>query len=296
MFNTLLGVVAANLARVTLTLAAVARYPVKSCRGHSVGSAVVEPWGLAGDRRWLVADPGGLAVTARTTPRMLLIEPVPLPDGLLLRAPGLPDLRLRTPHGNPLADVQVWADRVKATLADDDAHGWISTAVGAPVRLVHLDDPRRRPVAPDYSDAADRVSFADGFPMLLTSDDSLAALNDLIAAGPNAAAGPVTMTRFRPNLVVGGAAPWAEDGWTALRIGGARFRVVKACSRCVMTTVDPETATKGREPLATMAKHRRSGSKTWFGVNLIPDTAGVTVRVGDPVEILGTRDGSEPLR
>ncbi|MCU1630964.1 MAG: hypothetical protein JWP64_5913 [Pseudonocardia sp.] len=280
----------------TLTLAAVARYPVKSCRGHSVGSAVVEPWGLAGDRRWLVADPDGLAVTARTTPRMLLIEPVPLADGLLLRAPGLLDLRVRTPHGNPLADVQVWADRVKATLADEDAHGWLTTAVGAPVRLAYLDDPRRRPVAPEYADAEDRVSFADGFPMLLTSNASLVALNDLTAAGPNAAGGPLVMTRFRPNLVVGGAAPWAEDGWTALRIGEARFRVVKACSRCVMTTVDPETATKGREPLATMVRHRRFGSKTWFGVNLIPDSAGVTVRVGDPVEVLGTRDGSEPLR
>ncbi|MCW0215432.1 MAG: MOSC domain-containing protein [Pseudonocardia sp.] len=280
----------------TPTLTALARHPVKSCRGHSVTSAVVEPWGLAGDRRWLVVNADGLAVTARTKPRMLLVEPAPEPDGLLFRAPGLADLRVPTPHGRPLTEVQVWQDRVKATLADDAAHGWLTEAIGVPVRLVYLDDPRRRPVDPAYSAAADRVSFADGYPMLLTSEASLAALNELVAAGPNAAEGPLPMIRFRPNLVIGGTGPWAEDGWTELRIGEARFRVAKACSRCVMTTVDPATAVKGREPLATLARHRRFGPRTLFGVNLIPDTPGVTVRVGDPVEVLGTRDGSEPLR
>ena len=98
------------------------------------------------------------------------------------------------------------------------------------------------------------------------------------------------MSRFRPNLVVAGHPAWSEDGWRRIRIGDAVFRAVKGCERCVMTTVDPETAARGKEPIATLARHRRFDGLTWFGMNLIPDTTGVTVRVGDPVEILESVD------
>jgi hypothetical protein len=94
------------------------------------------------------------------------------------------------------------------------------------------------------------------------------------------------MIRFRPNLVVSGGPAWAEDDWRRVRIGDAVFRMAKRCARCVFTTVDPDTAQRGKEPLRTLARHRRWDGKTWFGVNLIPDNPDVTVRVGDPVEVL----------
>jgi uncharacterized protein YcbX len=130
------------------------------------------------------------------------------------------------------------------------------------------------------------VTFADAYPVLLTSESSLTALNSLVAAGPNAAEGPLVMTRFRPSLVVAGAPAWAEDGWRRLRIGAACFRVVKGCARCVLTTVDPRTAVRGKEPLATLARYRRWDGKTWFGMNLIPDNPGAVVKVGDSVQLL----------
>jgi uncharacterized protein len=169
---------------------------------------------------------------------------------------------------------------------------------GEPVRLVYLDDPMRRRPNPAYSREGDRVSFADGYPLLLTGEGSLRELNDLIAAGPLAAEGPLPMRRFRPNVVVAGAPPWAEDGWRLLRIGDVVFRAVKGCDRCVLTTIDPDTAVKGKEPIATLARCRRWDGKVWFGVNLIPDSPGRTgaIRVGDPVQVLEQSDADGPLR
>ena len=270
----------------SLVVSSLNRYPVKSCRGESVGEAVVEPWGLRGDRRWMITDPEGIFVTARALPRLVLVRPVVDDEGLTLHAPGAAPLRVPVPTVEALTDVVVWRSRVKATFAGDGAANWLSAFLGTEVRLVHLDDPTRRPVDPEFGTAADRVSFADGYPLLLTAEASLAALNGWIAEGRNAAEGPVSMVRFRPNVVVSGSAPWAEDDWSLLRVGEARFRAVKPCGRCVLTTVDAETGVKGREPLATLATHRRRGSMIVFGTNLIPDSPGAVLRVGDEVEPL----------
>ncbi|MGH3856458.1 MAG: MOSC domain-containing protein [Pseudonocardiaceae bacterium] len=281
---------------VALTLTGVNRYPIKSCRGHPVERAVVEPWGLAGDRRWMLVDAEGLVVTARQHPRLVLVTPEPEAGGLLVRAPGADPLLVRTPDSSALTRVRVFASEVAATPASDEAHAWFSQVVGKPVRLVYLDDPTRRRPNPAYSREADRVSFADGYPLLLATEESLAALNDLIAAGPRAQEGPMPMTRFRPNLVVAGAPAWAEDGWRVLRIGAVRFRAVKACDRCVFTTIDPDTASRGKEPLTTLARCRRWDGKTWFAINLIPDSAGAALHLGAQVEILEQVRTSEPLR
>lgn len=262
------------------TLTGIIRYPVKSCRGQSLDEAAVEPWGLAGDRRWMLVDDDGVFVTARKYPRMVLVTPRPRPDGLIVKAPGVAPLAVRFPQGGPRTGARVWRSTVDAALADDESHAWFSALLGIPVRLVHLDDPTLRHTDPRYGRDTDVVSFADGYPVLLTSEESLAALDERCPE-------PLTMTRFRPNLVVTGFPAWDEDGWRRVRIGDATFRVVKPCSRCVLTTVDPETGVKGPEPLRTLARHRRWDGTTWFGVNLVPDTPGAVLHLGDPVEVLG---------
>jgi uncharacterized protein len=274
---------------------AIWRYPVKSCRGERLGTAVVEPWGLAGDRRWMVVDSAGEAVTARDCPPLVLVTPRLEAESIRLASPGLPDLTVPVPVGEALVPVSVWDSDLAATLACDEASEWLGKITGEPVRLVYLDDPTRRAPNPDYSQPADRVSFADAYPLLLTSERSLDALNDWILEGPRSAEGPLPMTRFRPSVVVAGAPAWAEDGWHRLRIGEVTFRVAKGCNRCVFTTIDPVTAVKGREPLVTLSRYRRWGGKVWFGIQLIPDDpdalgaqgAGATITAGAPVTILG---------
>ena len=282
-----------------LTVTDMYRYPVKSCRGDRLAAGTVEPWGLAGDRRWMIVDVGGEVVTAREHPRLVLVTPFLEAGGLRLTGPDGPDLTVSAPRGDELIPVTVWQSKLLAAPAGAAADAWFSRVTGERVRLVYLDDPTRRRPNPDYSRDGDRVSFADGYPLLLTTDSSLAALNEAIAAGPLAAEGPLPMRRFRPNLVVAGTAPWAEDGWRRLRVGDVTLRSVKGCDRCVLTTIDPDTAATGKEPIATLARCRRWDGKVWFGVNLIPDgpQPGRSVRVGDPVEILEQDERADgPLR
>jgi uncharacterized protein YcbX len=263
-------------------------HPVKAFRGISPREAEVAPWGLAGDRRWMLVDSGGKVVTQRRQPRLALAAAGLLPGGgVLLSAPGMEPLAVPVPRPAGTVPVEMLRDKVEAVLAEDDAaHAWCSAYLGTDVRLVHMDDPAtRRPVDPEYALPGETVSFADGYPLLLTTASTLDALNSLVAQGEHADEGPLPMNRFRPNVVVSGTDAWAEDDWSRVAIGEVAFRVAKACGRCVVTTTDQGTAGRGREPLHTLGKHRRLGGKLVFGQNLVPLSRG-TIRVGDPVSVL----------
>lgn len=265
-------------------------YPVKSTRGVDLTSAVVERWGLAGDRRWMVVDSDGVPVTAREEPRLLTVA---------ARVLGDDELTITGPHAAPLSvsgasgelvPVQVSRDSVLARHAGADADAWFGKLLERDVRLVWLDDPTRRSVDPRHGTLGDRVGFADGYPLHLTTTASLRQLNDWVAdeavlrGGPLPS--PLSMRRFRPSVVVDTAVPFDEDRWVQLRIGTVAFRVVKGCDRCVLTTIDPDTLESGKEPIRTLARHRRWDGKVWFGINLVPDGTG-TISIGDEVMVLG---------
>lgn len=265
-------------------------YPVKSTRGLPRPEAEVEPCGLADDRRWMVVDDAGYVVTARVRPALLGVTVTPLGRGRI---------RLEGPHSDAIdvdgtasseyVPVQIWKNTVDAVRAGAAADAWFAKLLDEDVRLVWLDDPTRRPVNPAYGLPADRVSFADAYPLLLTTTGSLARLNDWVVEeallrGEEPPAEPLPMRRFRPSVVVDNLEPFAEDTWCRLRIGGVPFRAVKLCDRCVLTTIDPDTQARGKEPLRTLARHRRWDGKVWFGMNLVPDGTG-RIAVGDDVEI-----------
>jgi hypothetical protein len=286
-----------RVSRVPPVVTALARYPVKSCRGQSLAEAVVERWGLAGDRRWMVVDADGVVITAREVHRLLLAVPELTEGGLSLTAPGLAPLDVAVPDGTRTTTVDVWGSLVEAVSAGSAADAWFTELAGRPARLVHLHDPSRRATDPRYTRPTDRVSFADGYPLLLAAEASLAALNEHVAAGPRPEEGALSMTRFRPNVVVAGTDAWSEDEWREVRIGDTTFRAVKGCERCVMTTLDPDTAAKQMEPITTLARERKWDGKTWFGVNLVPDTPLGRLRVGDEIEVLrASRNEGGPLR
>ncbi|MFE4356843.1 MOSC domain-containing protein [Kitasatospora sp. NPDC056800] len=272
-------------------------YPVKSMYRLSPDTAVVQPWGLAGDRRWMLADANGRFVSQREDAALARVRTGLLPDGALtLTTPDGSRIEVPAPAvaaGDPLADVEVWGTRFRAAEADKETHRWIAEHLGD-YRLVHLDDPRARPVDPEYSAPGDSVSMADGYPLLLTTTASLDRLNELIAAENPDGHETLPMERFRPSVVIGGTEPWAEDTWRRIRIGSVTFKVVKPCGRCMITTTDQETGERrGKEPLRTLARHHRLLRKAAFGQNLIPERpAGVegdelgTLRLGDELEVL----------
>ncbi|MGW0748596.1 MOSC domain-containing protein [Streptomyces sp. NPDC002587] len=262
-------------------------HPVKSVAGIAPDEVAVEPWGLAGDRRWALVDSGGTVITQRQQPRLALAAARPLDGGrIAVSAPGMAELVVEVPAPGSPEPVLLFGKKIDTVVAASAAADWFSAYLGEPARLVHLDDPAvRRPVDPDYALPGETVSLADAYPLLITSLASLDALNALIAQGGHPQEGPLPMNRFRPNVVVSGAEAWAEDGWRRIAIGDAVFRGVRECGRCVVTTTDQETAERGKEPLKTLAVHRRIGKSLAFGRQLVPVRLG-TVRVGDEVRIL----------
>lgn len=278
-----------------IQLSSIVVYPVKSCRGIALAESAFGPDGLTHDREFLVVDAQDRFLTQRTVPRLALVETALAPEALVLRAPGLEELRVPWQFPGDSANerpVTIWRDTVQAVHAGDTAAGWFSRALGQPCRLVRRGESYTR-LLPDKrvpehwradQTATVPVAFADAFPLLIVSEESLADLNRRL---DNA----VPMDRFRPNLVFRGcSAPYAEDTWDVFRVGGkAVLYGGGACERCVTTTIDQQTATsQGKEPLRTLAMYRREragGHGVIFGQNVVPEGSG-QLRVGDRVEVI----------
>ncbi|WP_110602468.1 MOSC domain-containing protein [Salinicola lusitanus] len=262
------------------TLSAIYRYPIKSTAGSSLRHARVEEEGVVGDRRFMVVKPDGTFITARTHPGLQRVRAQFDGERLTLTHDALPpvDVAREEFSGHPF-DTQVWADAFTATTTHTSLDEWFSDVAGEPARLLWLGERSSR-----YRDTIGvRVSFADGYPLLLISEASLEDLNARTD-------GTHVMAQFRPNLVVAGTVPYAEDGWRRIRIGEVTFRVDAPCARCAMVTVDPARGEKRRdkEPLKTLASYRRGDKgKVFFGQNLVAENRG-EVRLDDAIEVLET--------
>ncbi len=256
------------------------RYPVKSLRGTACERLAIGPRGPRSDREWMLVDSSGRFLTQRQQPRMALIDAALAVDELLLRAPGMAalSLPLQGSAGGTVA-VTVWSDVCEGELVDGAADRWLSDFLGVECRLVRLPDAAVRQVDRQYAREGDQVGFADGFPLLLISQESLDGLNARLRT-------PVDMRRFRPNLVISGASPHAEDEWRRLRIGMLEFEVVKSCSRCPIPGIDPDSAARTPEVLQVLADYRRGDdNKVYFGQNLLHRGEG-ELHIGQAVEVL----------
>ena len=238
-------------------------YPIKSAAGTAVEEWEVDSFGLRHDRRWMVIDRQGQLVTQRSRPQLALVRPVIDGDTLRVTAPDLPVLELPLrPQTSVTTTAVVWDDACEAVWTGERPAAWFSAALGMPCSLVYMPDETVRPADPIFAPPGVRVSFADAFPFLMISEESL---EDLNARLPT----PLPMKRFRPNLVIRGAGSFAEDSLGAFRIGEIEFRAVKPCGRCVVTTTDQETTERGVEPLRTLATYRKVGGEVMFGQNVI---------------------------
>ncbi|PRD18269.1 UNVERIFIED_CONTAM: ycbX [Trichonephila clavipes] len=259
------------------------RYPLKSGRGEALQRSAVDGLGLNGDRRWMVVDAdNGRFITQRLLPQMSQLSALyGGRGGLTLSAAGVEDLCVALPEPDQaLRGVTVWRDSLRVPDAGDEAAAWLSALLGKSCRLVQVPDERTRQVDTAYAQPGDRVAFADGFPLLLIGQASLDDLSRRVGQ-------PLSMLRFRPNLVVTGSEAYAEDSWKRIRIGEVEFDVAKGCSRCILTTVDPQTGERHaqREPLATLKTYRERDGDVYFGQNLLPRGVG-ELQVGMPVEVL----------
>ena len=257
-------------------------YPVKGLKGIDLGAALCGDRGLEHDRRWMVVDREGVFMSQREVPRMATVWTDLDDRALTLSAPDRDEIAIPLrPNGGQGVRVRVWRSECDAIAVSPAADAWLSEYLAMDCRLVYMPDSTRRLSNPEFAGPGKLVGFADGYAYLVTTSASLEDLNRRLGAG---GARPVPMNRFRPNLVVDGAAPYAEDGWKRLRIGEAILRAVKPCGRCQVPTTDQATGeVTGPEPLATLTTYRNSDLGVLFGMNLVTEKTG-TVRVGDAVE------------
>jgi hypothetical protein len=251
-------------------------FPVKSLGGIRVPSARVLPKGLAHDRRWMLVDGHNQFLTQRVYPRMALFKLAATADGFEISF-NAERLLVSVAQGEqgPAISALVWDSPVEVIEVSRQHSEWFSEHLKIRCKLVAFPEANARQIDPNYAAPDQHVSLADGYPLLIVGQSSLDDLNSRLAT-------PVPMNRFRPNLVFTGGRPYEEDGWKNFAIGQSRFTGVKPCSRCVVTTVDQQTAEKGKEPLATLAKYRSKNGKVFFGQNLLV-AYGTYINEGDEI-------------
>ena len=264
-------------------------YPVKSARGIRLDRMAVDQSGPDLDRRFMIVGPDGEFLSQRKEPRLSQLGVEWLEDALRLNAPGMPPMLIplrEEGRGSERVEVQVWRFRGAAEPVGPKVNDWLSEWLGGPWRLVRAAPEMNRVANPEWVDGSVPVAFPDGYPLLLTTEASLAGLNtEVQSAGSEPA--PLEMARFRPNLVVSGCEPFAEDDWSRIRVGSLEIDVVKPCDRCGLTTIDPTTGRVGVEPLPTLGRVRKSARGVLFGQNCVPRGAG-WIREGDEVEVVAS--------
>lgn len=264
----------------SIVLSSLIYYPIKACRGHEVEAWTVERAGLEHDRRMMVVTPEGEFLTQREDAKLALVTPALNDGALTLSAPNFDSVQVAIQRSGAAVPVNIWKSKaVQAVDQGEEAAGWFSDWLGAPARLVRIADGYKRLVSREYAvSEGDHTGFADGYPILVTSEESLADLNSRLET-------PIPMNRFRPNIVVKGCGAFAEDSWNQIRIGDVKIAIVKPCARCEVTTIDKDTLERSKEPLKTLGKYRKHKLGAIFGQNAIPLNEG-RLKAGMDVDIL----------
>jgi uncharacterized protein YcbX len=255
-------------------------YPIKSLGGISLKEAIVEERGLQYDRRWVLADENNVFITQRQNEQMALIDVAIDEAGLQVnhRLKTIAPLKIPfVPQTVEEQQITIWDDVVRGTRVSNEADAWFTTVLGKKCSLFYQPDDSIRLTDPKYSiTKEEHTSFSDGYPILVIGQASLDNLNERLDE-------PVSMKRFRPNLVFTGGDAYVEDFWKYFSVGEAKLVGVKPCARCVLTTINPETAEKGKEPLKTLTQYRNKNNKILFGQNLLVVETG-KIAVGDEIE------------
>ena len=264
----------------TLSLNNIVIHPVKSLNGIEVKEAAIEEKGLRFDRRWMLINENGVAITQRTFPKLVFVK-VSLEDDLLT----ISDRNINQmpisfnihEHGEKV-EVKVWDDVFKACEIKPELNQWFSDFLEKPVRLMKVPFDSTRVINQKYNTESRSMGFQDSSPVLITFQESLDDLNSKMET-------PVPMHRFRSNLIVSGLDPYEEDDISWLQINGIVFKIFKSCSRCIFTTIDQETGQSGAEPLKTLSSYRQKGSNILFGASAYPENDG-TIDLTSEVKVL----------
>ena len=273
-------------------------YPLKSCQGIELPQAQVRAKGFLGDREMMLVSGNGRFITQRQFPQLAKVNVKTVREDIVLQLKddSFPSLTFTPNLTGAEIEVEIWRDRLVAIDQGDEVAQWfhqlLDLAPDKICRLVKQSAKHIRTVEKKYSSDDDNpVNFADSYPIMLTATASLAQLNQRIMEIHLSQKQAVVMNCFRPNIVVKTSKPFVEDRWSLIQIGEIQFRVVKPCSRCIITTIDQRRGERNslKEPLNTLGTFRQlSEQGVVFGVHMIPLNEG-TIAVGDRLQVIETR-------
>ena len=255
-------------------------YPIKSLGGIAMQTVEITATGFKYDRRWMLVDEQNMFLTQRAHPQMALLQTGENNDGIFVFHKQNPLHSIILPPANEYGkkvSVTVWDDVCDALEADEDTNDWFSDMLQINCKLVYMPDETKRLVDKRYAANNEITSFSDGYPILMIGQSSVDNLNEKLAEA-------LPMNRFRPNIVFTGGHAHIEDEMAAFEIEGIKFLGVKPCARCVMTTINQQTAQGGKEPLKTLAGYRLKNNKIYFGQNILQQQNG-SISIGDAITI-----------
>jgi hypothetical protein len=262
-------------------------YPIKSLAGISIKDSLVESRGLKFDRRWMLVDANNQFITQREHSKMAFLQPEITESSIIVshRKQNITPISISFSEPNSAPEmVTIWDDTCPAKEVSKQANDWFSKVLEMDCRLMYMHDTSNRQADQQYAiNEADKVSFADGYPVLMVSEESMNQLNQKMGLD-------YSIERFRPNVVFKGGNPHQEDTIRKVQIGKVEFYGVKPCARCVLTTIDPQTTEQGKEPLKTLSTYRKLNNKILFGENFIPTKEG-QIKVGDSLRIIEIKKG-----
>ncbi|MEO0367963.1 MAG: MOSC N-terminal beta barrel domain-containing protein [Pseudomonadota bacterium] len=254
-------------------------HPVKSMASQSVSQLSMVELGPQHDRQWMVTSPNGKFLSQRTKPQLCQFFPKVDNTGLQIEFIGEQAPLVEFQEGQPAeAQVSVWRDEFNAVDCGDEIAGWLSQRLETDCRLVELSAQSNRQIDTEFAPVGRYTSFADGFPTLITTSASLFEFGSHLDFH-------IDMRRFRPNIVIDGTPPYAEDKWQRIKIADIEFDLVKPCARCIMPSIDPDTGKKNMEVNQALLDTRRRGRETFFGQNALHSGLG-QIRVGDAVSLI----------
>jgi len=253
-------------------------YPIKGMQGVSVQSSKALERGFEHDRRYMLVDKDGKFISQRTHPQLVFFHPQIIDNQLVAEYKDQSISISQDASLQNTVETTIFENLVEATEVSHEANSWFTSILNEEVRLVKMgrDNIRYKELVKGPKQV--EVSFADGYPYLITGTESLRQLNGKLDMS-------IDMNRFRPNIVVETSKAHIEDNWEGVKIGETKFMVIKPCARCPVPTIDQTNGTKSKEPIKTLASYRKEKNKVYFGANAISRQVGL-VHIGDEVVVL----------
>lgn len=268
-------------------------YPVKAMKGIALDQARLTATGLHNDRLWMVVRANGRFVTQRDIPQLALVNTRLNDDGVMLSMEGHGSIAVPFDlFDGASIETEVWGDVCKTVDQGEDISRWLTRALGSetPLRLVRMNPEFTRPQNhAEILGEETTTEFADAAPYLVANEASLNELNSVLESN---SLRRVPMNRFRPNIVVQGLEPFAEHEMAGLKADHFQLKLRAPCERCVVTTIDQDTAEKDpqRQPFKTLARINpmpgNEKAPAFAQYATLESGAGQTMELGDRIEAL----------